>query len=72
MTREGEPVRLTPSKIPRSLSFVVEESSFFQKWDRLPSPNEVQARAKMQHLTGVENVGNALDGFRFGYVQSLG
>ncbi|KAH3450965.1 hypothetical protein KXX05_009365, partial [Aspergillus fumigatus] len=49
MTCEREPVRLTQWKIPNSLSFVVEDSSFFQKWDRLPSPNEVQARARTQH-----------------------
>ncbi|KAH3001461.1 hypothetical protein KXW60_007789, partial [Aspergillus fumigatus] len=49
MTCEGEPVRLTQWKIPNSLNFVVEDSSFFQEWDRLPSPNEVQARARTQH-----------------------
>lgn len=50
MTREGERIRLLQSIIPNTLNFIVEESSFFEKWDRLPSPNEVQARAKAQHL----------------------
>jgi hypothetical protein len=49
MTCEGERVRLTQWKIPKALSFVVEDSAFFQKWDRLPSPNEVQAHARTQH-----------------------
>ncbi|KAE8153130.1 phosphotransferase enzyme family protein [Aspergillus avenaceus] len=52
MACEGERVQITQSKNPSSPSFVVEESSFFQKWGRLPSPNEVQARAKTQHLAG--------------------
>ncbi|PLN85985.1 phosphotransferase enzyme family protein [Aspergillus taichungensis] len=53
MTCEGEHIQLTPSKVPSSPNFVVQDSSFFQKWDQLPSPSEVQARAKAQHLAGV-------------------
>jgi hypothetical protein len=49
MTCEGEQARLTQWKIPKALSFVVEDSTFFQKRDRLPSPNDVQARARTQH-----------------------
>ena len=49
----GEQVRLTQSNVPISPSFLVEDSSFFQKWDRLPSPNEVQARADAQYRAGV-------------------
>lgn len=53
MTREGEGVRLVQSMIPSFLDFDVKDSSFFGKWNRLPPPKEVQARAKTQHLAGV-------------------
>ncbi|KAL4811874.1 phosphotransferase enzyme family protein [Aspergillus spinulosporus] len=53
MTREGELVRHLQSKIPNLVSFIVKKSSFFQKWDQLPSPDEVQARAAAQHVAGV-------------------
>lgn len=53
MTCEGEHIQLTPSKVPCSPSFVVQDSSFFQQWDQLPSPSEVQARAKAQYLAGI-------------------
>jgi aminoglycoside phosphotransferase len=54
MTREEEEerIRLPQSRIPNTPNFIVEESSFFQRWARLPSPNEVQARATTQHLAG--------------------
>jgi hypothetical protein len=47
------PIRLTPSMLPDSLSFDVKDSSFFRKWPELPSPQDVQAKAKSQHLAGV-------------------
>jgi hypothetical protein len=53
MTDKEHRVRLTPSVIPNSLNFNVEDSSFFQQWSQLPSPEEVQAQAKAQHLAGV-------------------
>lgn len=52
MTPERERMRLLQSETSNPLNFMVEDSSFFQKWDRLPSPNEVQARAQAQHLAG--------------------
>jgi hypothetical protein len=30
-------------------TYAMEDSSFFHKWDRLPSANEVQAGARTQH-----------------------
>ncbi|RAL08561.1 phosphotransferase enzyme family protein [Aspergillus homomorphus CBS 101889] len=53
MAREGEQVRFPQLEVSCSPSFVVEKSSFFPNWDRLPSPNEVQARVKEQQLAGV-------------------
>lgn len=46
-------VRLTPSMIPNSPNFDVEDSTFFSKWSQLPSPKEVRAQAEAQHLLGV-------------------
>ena len=53
MPDREERVRLTESMIPSSLNFDVKDSSFFRKWSQLPSPEEVCARAQIQHLTGV-------------------
>ncbi|KAK2800951.1 hypothetical protein FQN50_007926 [Emmonsiellopsis sp. PD_5] len=50
---QKEPVRLTPSMIPTSPNFDVEDSQFFKKWTQLPSPEEVRAQAKVQHAAGV-------------------
>lgn len=71
MTREGEGerVQVTQSKIPSSPSFVVEESSFFRKWDRLPSPTEVQARAKTQQAAGVYPDPRRIDSMAAPYVR---
>lgn len=53
MVNNEGPVRLTPSMIPNTLNFDVKDSSFFSKWRELPSPKDVQAQAKSQHLAGV-------------------
>lgn len=53
MTRENESVRLTPSMIPDIPNYNVKKPSFFTKWEQLPSPEEVQAQAKAQHLAGI-------------------
>ncbi|GIK07224.1 hypothetical protein Aspvir_002881 [Aspergillus viridinutans] len=50
MVNNDGPVRLTPSMIPDSLNFDIKDSSFFRKWSELPSPQDVQAQAKSQHL----------------------
>ncbi|GFN10868.1 phosphotransferase enzyme family protein [Aspergillus tubingensis] len=41
-----ESVRLTPSMIPDLPNYDVKESSFFTKWEQLPSPKEVQATSR--------------------------
>ncbi|KAE8377791.1 hypothetical protein BDV26DRAFT_262940 [Aspergillus bertholletiae] len=46
-------VQLTPSMIPNSPNFNIEDSTFFGKWSQLPSPKEVRAQAEAQHLLGV-------------------
>lgn len=45
-------IRLTPSMIPKYLNFDDRDSSFFRKWDELPSPKDVQAQAEAQRLVG--------------------
>lgn len=45
-------VRLTPSMIPHSPDFDVEDSSFFNKWRELPSPEQVRERATAQWAAG--------------------
>lgn len=45
------PIRRMPS-IPVSLDFVIPDSSYLREWGQLPSPDEVRAKAKAQHLTG--------------------
>lgn len=37
----------------QSFQFYCQRIIIFPKWDQLPSPNEVQARTKAQHLAGV-------------------
>ncbi|KAF4206480.1 hypothetical protein CNMCM8927_004874 [Aspergillus lentulus] len=39
--------------IPNSPNFDVRDSSFFRKWDELPSPKDVQAQAEAQRLAGI-------------------
>ncbi|PYH34912.1 phosphotransferase family protein [Aspergillus neoniger CBS 115656] len=53
MTSKNKSVRLTPSMIPDLPNYDVKESSFFTKWEQLPTPEEVQAQAKAQHLAGI-------------------
>ncbi|PYH72624.1 phosphotransferase family protein [Aspergillus vadensis CBS 113365] len=53
MTRENKSVQLTPSMIPDLSNYNVKESSFFTRWEQLPSPEEVRAQAKAQHLAGI-------------------
>ncbi|KAH1845173.1 hypothetical protein KXX54_009628 [Aspergillus fumigatus] len=45
-------IRLTPSMNPKYLNFDDRDSSFFRKWDELPSPKDVQAQAEAQRLAG--------------------
>ncbi|KAF4169708.1 hypothetical protein CNMCM6936_006867 [Aspergillus lentulus] len=52
MANNEGPIRLTPSMIPDSPNFDVRDSSFFRKWDELPSPKDVQAQAEAQRLAG--------------------
>ncbi|GFF48390.1 hypothetical protein IFM58399_08288 [Aspergillus lentulus] len=52
MANNEGPIRLTPSMIPNSPNFDVRDSSFFRKWDELPSPKDVQAQAEAQRLAG--------------------
>lgn len=46
-------VLLTPLMIPKFPGFRCEASQFFEKFTNLPSPEEVRAQAKAQHLAGV-------------------
>ncbi|PYH53741.1 uncharacterized protein BO96DRAFT_481252 [Aspergillus niger CBS 101883] len=48
-------VRLTPLMVPDFHDCKVKESSFFTRWQHLPSPKEVQAQAKAQHLRWSES-----------------
>jgi hypothetical protein len=48
-----EPLLLTPLMIPKSPNFNARDSQFFRKFNDLPSPEEVRAQAKAQHLAGV-------------------
>ncbi|PKX91188.1 uncharacterized protein P174DRAFT_376583 [Aspergillus novofumigatus IBT 16806] len=52
MANSKGPIRLTPSMIPNSPNFDVKDSSFFQKYQELPSPEDVQAQAEAQRLAG--------------------
>jgi hypothetical protein len=45
-------VRLTPSMIPDASNFDAKDSSFFNKWSELPSPNQVREKAEAQWLSG--------------------
>lgn len=47
---KDEHVVLTPSMIPKECNFDVKDSSFFQTWSELPSPEMVQAQARTQYL----------------------
>lgn len=53
MTTKQKRIQLTPSEIPNSPNFDVKDSSFFTKWSHLPSPEEVRAQAKAQHLARI-------------------
>ncbi|KMP02503.1 hypothetical protein CISG_10332 [Coccidioides immitis RMSCC 3703] len=46
------PVRITPAMLPNEANADFKDSSFFRRFDRLPSPAEVQAQARAQHLQG--------------------
>lgn len=46
-------VWLTPSMVPNSPNFDIQDSTFFTKWSQLPSPEEVRIQAEAQHLAGV-------------------
>lgn len=52
MDGETQSIRLKPSILPHDINFDVKDSSFFFKWDELPSPQRVQAQAKAHHLAG--------------------
>lgn len=52
ISRKQGPIRLTPSIIPDSADFDVKDSSFFKRWDTLPSPDEVRSQAYVQHVSG--------------------
>ncbi|KAL4936881.1 hypothetical protein BDV06DRAFT_204035 [Aspergillus oleicola] len=52
MDGETQSVRVQPSMLPHKSTFDVNDSSFFCKWDKLPSPLLVQAQAKAHHLAG--------------------
>lgn len=47
------PNKLTPSEIPDPSNFEVMNLSFFAKCSHLPSPAEVRAQAKAEHLAGI-------------------
>ncbi|GIJ90516.1 hypothetical protein Asppvi_009472 [Aspergillus pseudoviridinutans] len=52
MANSEGPIRLTPSMIPNSPNFDIKDSSFFGKWQELPSPKDVQAQADAQRFAG--------------------
>ncbi|OJJ36138.1 hypothetical protein ASPWEDRAFT_134828 [Aspergillus wentii DTO 134E9] len=52
MSGKQRSTRLTPSMPPSEPNFDVKDSSFFSKWDNLPSPEEVYEQAKAKHLAG--------------------
>ncbi|WEW57591.1 hypothetical protein PRK78_003058 [Emydomyces testavorans] len=48
----SQPFRLTPSMLPNDPNADFRDSSFFQRFSQLPTPSEVRAEAKAQHLAG--------------------
>ncbi|KAJ5969962.1 hypothetical protein N7501_006210 [Penicillium viridicatum] len=49
---QNERVRLTPSMIPDACNFDAKDSSFFNKWRELPSPEEVRRTTEEQWIAG--------------------
>lgn len=52
-TRERGPMRLTPSMVPSCSDYEVEDSSFFSRWDKLPTPEDVRSQAYIQYTSGM-------------------
>lgn len=52
-SRERGPIRLTPSMVPSCSDYEVEESSFFSRWNKLPTPEEVRSQAYIQYASGM-------------------
>lgn len=50
---QNERVRLTPSMIPDACNFDAKDSSFFNKWSELPSPEEVRKTTEDQWIAGI-------------------
>jgi hypothetical protein len=52
LTKLSVPIVLGLSTIPSGANFDVQDSSFFQKYGQLPSPQTVRSEARAQHFAG--------------------